>query len=55
MPTNQKTIDALTLALGDIENVLNIKDHKVSFEAKTDELQITNCILGEDEPKKPKA
>ena len=52
---NQKTIDALQVALGDIENVLNIKDHKVSFEAKTDDLQITNCILGEDEPKKPKA
>lgn len=52
---SQKTIEALNKALPDIENVLNIKDHKATFEAKTEDIQITNCILGEDEPKKPKA
>ena len=52
---NQKTIDVLRRAQGDIERVLNIKDGKIVFESNTDDLVLTNCLLGEDEPKKPKA
>ena len=52
---NQNMIDALKQAQTDIENVLNIKEHKIEFEAHSEDLEITNCVLGEDEPKKPKA
>ncbi|MBE6449150.1 MAG: valine--tRNA ligase [Alphaproteobacteria bacterium] len=52
---NQNMIEALKQAQTDIENVLNIKEHKIEFEAHSEDLEITNCVLGEDEPKKPKA
>ena len=52
---NDRTIDALKKAQIDIENVLNIKESNIVFESKTDEIVLTNCVLGEDEPKPIKA
>lgn len=48
---NEKALAYLKQAQSDLENVLNIKDHKITFEAHSDEMVITNCILGEDEKK----
>ena len=52
---NQKTIEVLKRAQADIERVLNIKNSNIIYEANTDVLTLTNCILGEDEPKPQKA
>lgn len=52
---DQKTIDVLKQAQSDIERVLNIKNSNIVYEANTDVLILTNCILGEDEPKPQKA
>lgn len=48
---NEKTLEFLRQAQSDLENVLNIKEHKIIFEAKSDEMSLMNCILGEDEKK----
>lgn len=48
---NEKTLNLLHQAQIDLENVLNIKEHKITFEAKSDEMTLMNCILGEDEKK----
>ena len=48
---NEKTLDLLHQAQIDLENVLNIKEHKITFEAKSDEMTLMNFILGEDEKK----
>lgn len=48
---NEKTIALLEQSLSDIENALNVKDHNVTLEAHSDEMAVTNCVLGEDEKK----
>lgn len=52
---DEKTVEALKQAQTDIENALNVKEHNISFEANAEDISVTNCILGEDEAKAPKA
>ena len=46
---NQKTLELLKKAIKDIENVLNVKENSIVFEPHSEELFITNCVLGENE------